>query len=619
MARTGTPALTMHELLLALAGRVDDDLLAQSRELVAIGEDTQALELLAATLVADRTALPSQVRETVVALGQSLRIGLDAERELVPARREGGTTHRFDADAGGPAAAARIGTVLAGAAHRPPGCRTWLTWRITPAGSAPGPLPYPVILVEIAAEAAFEEHLADVMAYRFAATLDRAGTAASVEVFVAGTALPSYHAAALKSARPVPDASPPAPRRPAAHVRPRSTPPPPTPGRAPSVDGVPPRPVPPQHPAPRLAADPSAVDVPTVGLRLGPAGPPAGGGYVQGPPAALPPAPNAHPAAERSDADVAPVQEPPVEAEADDEGDGMAAASPGGRPDPLNGPLRQPLLDPLLDPTSAIPEPQASPRPPAPLKPPAAPRPSAATEPPQQPWADEWASGEWAMPAPSVPAEDSGTAAPTDEVATDAAEEQGAIDQPDTGRAAGPSARLTDAAPGAEQQDPAEPDLFEPDLFEPESTQPDRDPSDLGQPDPGRSGPPRPESTRPDHPQPMTGPAAPRPVRRRAPHQATGEPPAPEGGRRRARHRSDPDPEEQRGAGAPPPAAGGGDPTESAADPTLTLSDTERDLLSQLRAELAARERAPRHADPVNEHSNGFTPPHPIGPPELNN
>ena len=44
MDETTAPA-SPHELLLRLAGRVDDDLLADARELVAVGEDGHALEL----------------------------------------------------------------------------------------------------------------------------------------------------------------------------------------------------------------------------------------------------------------------------------------------------------------------------------------------------------------------------------------------------------------------------------------------------------------------------------------------------------------------------------------------------------------------------------------------
>ena len=51
-------AETIHDLLLDLAGRVDDDLLAWARELVAVGETQHAFEVIGATLVADRAELP---------------------------------------------------------------------------------------------------------------------------------------------------------------------------------------------------------------------------------------------------------------------------------------------------------------------------------------------------------------------------------------------------------------------------------------------------------------------------------------------------------------------------------------------------------------------------------
>ncbi|NMH93109.1 hypothetical protein HF519_16310, partial [Pseudonocardia bannensis] len=201
MTGPATPLLTTHDLLLALAGRVDDDLLASSRELIAIGEDGQALELLTATLIADRAILPPHVREAVVAAGRNLRIELDAEQALPRATHEEGIPHAFHGDAGQPARSARIAEVLTGPAARQLGnCRTWLSWRLTPAGSAPGPLPHPVVLVEIGPDA---HTVAEVLAYQLAATLDRAGAPSSVETFPAGAVLPGYHVEALRSARPI--------------------------------------------------------------------------------------------------------------------------------------------------------------------------------------------------------------------------------------------------------------------------------------------------------------------------------------------------------------------------------------------------------------------------------
>lgn len=75
---------TTHDLLLALAGHVDDDLLAWTRELVAVGEDAHAVELLSATLVADRTALPAPVRAGLLFGGKTVR---DERKRMLQRRR----------------------------------------------------------------------------------------------------------------------------------------------------------------------------------------------------------------------------------------------------------------------------------------------------------------------------------------------------------------------------------------------------------------------------------------------------------------------------------------------------------------------------------------------------
>jgi hypothetical protein len=143
-------ATSVTELLLAVAGRVDDDLLAWARELVAVGEDGRAIELVTATLVAEQMALPPEVRAAIVQASRAARSELDAARALAPARTEVGRRHRFDpAPAGiaGGRITAALQTVLA---RQAAGCSIWLTWRLTPAGGAPGPLPHPVVLVELA-------------------------------------------------------------------------------------------------------------------------------------------------------------------------------------------------------------------------------------------------------------------------------------------------------------------------------------------------------------------------------------------------------------------------------------------------------------------------------------
>ena len=176
----------VHDLLLALAGRLDDDLLAWARELVAVGEEGQAVELVTAALAAERVMLPAGGADGGGGGGPAAHTDLDVGRELAPPVPDDATVHRFDAAA---ASGDRVAAVLAGLpARRLAGCTLHLTWRSTPAGAAPGPVPRAVVLVE-----AGPDRSADVLAYLLATELDRAAVPASVEVFTTGTTLPAYH------------------------------------------------------------------------------------------------------------------------------------------------------------------------------------------------------------------------------------------------------------------------------------------------------------------------------------------------------------------------------------------------------------------------------------------
>ena len=179
-------------------GRVDDDLLATGRELVAVGEDVPALELLVASLAAGRRRCPSPSAPGWSRPPSAARVEPDADRALAPGVAPADSAHRFAAD-GGPDEAA-VGSPGSGqAAGRTRGrARVSLTWRQTPAGAAPGPLPQPVLLV-----AMDDPRPAEVLAYQLGTTLGRAGVPASVEAFVDGSALPPYQQAALAEARPL--------------------------------------------------------------------------------------------------------------------------------------------------------------------------------------------------------------------------------------------------------------------------------------------------------------------------------------------------------------------------------------------------------------------------------
>ncbi|TQM15925.1 hypothetical protein [Pseudonocardia kunmingensis] len=184
---------TTHDLLLALAGRVDDDLLTWARELVAVGEDARAVEMLTASLVAARAVLPAPLRAALVAAARVARTDLGPAEALPAPHDEDGTEHRFTAPGDDDPVAAAVRGLPA---RTLTGCRVLLTRRVTPAGTAPGPLPHPVVLVQLPAAA----RPPDVLAYQLAAVLERAGTPASVEVLTASGPLSDYHAAALDNA-----------------------------------------------------------------------------------------------------------------------------------------------------------------------------------------------------------------------------------------------------------------------------------------------------------------------------------------------------------------------------------------------------------------------------------
>jgi hypothetical protein len=249
---------TTHDLLLALAGRVDDDLLRWARELVALGEDARAVEMLTASMVAARVVLPPQVHSALVAVAHSTRTDLGPAASLPQPRPEDGTEHRFAPPGGHDPVA---GAVLEFPARPLTGCSVLLARRLTPAGAAPGPLPHPVVLVRVHDRT---RH-AEVLAYQLGAALDRAGAPASVEVLPADGPVPGYHAAALEAAvqlrQELGDEQPwrPSPRADAVRTGPPSQPLPAPPAErhalAPPVDRPAPRRVPEPHP---LAAGPPA-------------------------------------------------------------------------------------------------------------------------------------------------------------------------------------------------------------------------------------------------------------------------------------------------------------------------------------------------------------------------
>ena len=207
--------LRLHNLLLALAGRLDDSALSEARELTARARLDEAAELITGALIAGR--LP--VRETEQhELGLVLELSrsdatLADQLTVNDAEADNGVLHRFT---GENQPEEGIADALDRTLHVLPDLRSvHAVWRNTPAGSVPGPLPQRVVLVEIGPEGN-----PPAAAYRIDAALRRAGIRVVVEVTGPGAERARYHDQALNSATAVwlagsavqsPPASPPKP------------------------------------------------------------------------------------------------------------------------------------------------------------------------------------------------------------------------------------------------------------------------------------------------------------------------------------------------------------------------------------------------------------------------
>lgn len=188
--------LRLHNVLLALAGRLDDSALSEARELVARSHLDDAAELATGALIAGRIMVrPAEQRELALVLEMS-RSDASLADQLTVGDSVPGYTHRFSRDnepeRGIVEALDRTLQVL-------PDLRSvHAVWRNTPAGSVPGPLPQRVVLIEIGPEA----H-PPAVAFRVDDALRRAGIRAVVEVTGPGAERTEYHEAGLAAATPV--------------------------------------------------------------------------------------------------------------------------------------------------------------------------------------------------------------------------------------------------------------------------------------------------------------------------------------------------------------------------------------------------------------------------------
>ncbi|WP_236790797.1 hypothetical protein [Amycolatopsis sp. GM8] len=187
--------LRLHNLLLALAGRLDDSALSEARELTARARLDEAAELTTGALIAGKLPVrESEQHELGLVLELSRSDATLADHLTVnDAEADNGVLHHFTGDnqpeRGIADALDRTLQVL-------PDVRSvHAVWRNTPAGSVPGPLPQRVVLVEIGPEGN-----PPAAAYRVDAALRRVGIRAVVEVSGPGAERARYHDRAHDSA-----------------------------------------------------------------------------------------------------------------------------------------------------------------------------------------------------------------------------------------------------------------------------------------------------------------------------------------------------------------------------------------------------------------------------------
>ena len=187
--------LRLHNLLLALAGRIDDSALTEARELIARAHIDEAVELTTGTLIAGRIPVSSAEQRELALVLEMSRSDATLANDLLVDETEPVNTHRFT---GENAPEFGIAEALDRTLQVLPDVRSvHAVWRNTPAGSVPGALPQRVVLVELGPEGN-----PPAVAFRVDTALRRAGIHSVVEVSGPGVAHSEYHQAASAAASP---------------------------------------------------------------------------------------------------------------------------------------------------------------------------------------------------------------------------------------------------------------------------------------------------------------------------------------------------------------------------------------------------------------------------------
>jgi hypothetical protein len=188
--------LRLHNLLLALAGRIDDSALTEARELIARAHIDEAVELTTGTLIAGRIPVRSAEQRELALVLEMSRSDATLANELIVDEDEPIHRHRFT---GENEPEDGIAVALDRTLHVLPDVRSvHAVWRNTPAGSVPGALPQRVVLIEIGPDGN-----PPAVAFRVDTALRRAGIRSVVEVSGPGVSQSDYHRDAAAASSPV--------------------------------------------------------------------------------------------------------------------------------------------------------------------------------------------------------------------------------------------------------------------------------------------------------------------------------------------------------------------------------------------------------------------------------
>lgn len=193
--------IRIHDLLLTMAGRLDDDALADARQMLASAELDRSLEFLAGCLVAGGVVLTHEQHAELASLFADTYLDPTVIERIMVTDRLNIGRHRFAyGSVDGREPERGIADAVRPVLGVLPDVRSiWCVWRLTPAGPASGPVPHLLVLVGIGPGG-----FAPATSYRVEDALRRNGIRASVEVLMDGIEPSEYHKEAMRNARQIP-------------------------------------------------------------------------------------------------------------------------------------------------------------------------------------------------------------------------------------------------------------------------------------------------------------------------------------------------------------------------------------------------------------------------------